>query len=91
MKPTAKNSTNSTTTGRSDVGIWHRLGLTCDKALSYLRWTPVLNFDETMKISADWYRSFYQDGAAGIRAITDGQLDYYTELAADRGLSWANS
>lgn len=26
MKPTAKNSTNSTTTGRSDVGIWHRLG-----------------------------------------------------------------
>ena len=43
-----------------------------------------------MKISAEWFRSFYEDGADGIRAITDGQLDYYTGLAADRGLVWAN-
>ncbi len=66
------------------------LKLSCDKALSFLNWTPVLDFDETMKISAEWFRSFYEDGADGIRAITDGQLDYYTGLAADRGLVWAN-
>ena len=66
------------------------LKLTCDKALSYLQWTPVLDFDETMKISAEWYHSFYKDGAEGIRAITDGQLDYYTSLAAARGLIWAD-
>ena len=65
------------------------LKLTCDKALSYLQWKPVLNFDETMQITAEWYRSFYEDGAEGIRAITDGQLANYTDLAKTRGLNWS--
>ena len=67
------------------------LKLTCDKALSYLQWTPVLDFDETMKITAEWFYSFYKDGASGIRAVTDAQLDFYTGLAGDRDLVWAKS
>ena len=42
-----------------------------------------------MKISAEWFRSFYEDGAEGIRVVTDSQLGYYTGLATDRGLIWA--
>ena len=66
------------------------LKLTCDKALSFLRWTPVLDFDETMQITAEWFRRYYSDGAEGIKSFTEGQLDYYTGLAAKRGLGWAN-
>ncbi len=65
------------------------LKLTCDKALSYLGWTPVLDFDETMKSSGEWFASYYTDGAATIKNVTDAQLARYTELAAERGLPWA--
>ena len=67
------------------------LKLTCDKALSYLNWRPVLDFEETMKISAEWFHSYYKDGAAGIRAVTDAQLDFYTGSARDRDHSWAQA
>jgi CDP-glucose 4,6-dehydratase len=66
------------------------LKLTCDKALSFLRWTPVLDFDETMQISAEWFHRYYSEGPEGIKSFTEGQLDYYTGLAAKRGLIWAN-
>ncbi|MGI9606603.1 MAG: CDP-glucose 4,6-dehydratase [Acidimicrobiales bacterium] len=66
------------------------LKLTCDKALSHLRWTPVLDFDETMQITAEWFARYYTEGPAGIASFTQGQLDYYTGLAAKRGLVWAN-
>lgn len=65
------------------------LKLTCDKALSYLQWTPVLDFDETMQITGEWFARFYTDGEAGIREFTAGQLDRYTALAAERGRVWA--
>ncbi len=65
------------------------LKLTCDKSLSYLRWTPVLDFEETMQISAEWFHRYYTDGADGIKSFTEGQLDYYTALATKRGLVWA--
>ena len=67
------------------------LKLSCDKALSLLGWTPVLDFDETMQITAEWYARFYGDGASGIRTFSEGQLDYYTGLAAKRGLPWIST
>ncbi|MFT7648894.1 MAG: CDP-glucose 4,6-dehydratase [Candidatus Poriferisodalaceae bacterium] len=66
------------------------LKLSCDKALSYLGWTPVMNFDETMQITAEWFARYYNDGADGIRDFTMGQLQQYTDLASKRGLNWAN-
>ena len=67
------------------------LKLTCDKALSYINWRPVLDFDETMQISAEWFRRYYEDGAEGILGFTQGQLDQYTKLATERGLAWAEA
>ena len=66
------------------------LKLTCDKALSYLQWTPVLDFDETMQMSAEWFARYYNEGPEDIRTFSEGQLDFYTGLAAKRGLVWAN-
>jgi len=65
------------------------LKLSCDKALSHLAWTPVLDFDETMDITAEWFRTFYTDGAEAIPAVSAAQLERYTTLAAERGLAWA--
>lgn len=64
------------------------LKLACDKALSLLGWTCVLDFDETMEMTADWYRRFYEDGPDGIDGYSRRQLSEYTELAAERGLTW---
>ena len=44
-----------------------------------------------MKISAEWFASYYKEGSGGIRALTDAQLDFYTGSAKDRGLAWAQS
>lgn len=65
------------------------LKLSCDKALSYLGWTPVLDFDETMETSGTWFARFYEDGADNIRRVTEAQLENYTDLASKRGLRWA--
>ncbi|MGY9074672.1 MAG: CDP-glucose 4,6-dehydratase [Acidimicrobiales bacterium] len=65
------------------------LKLSCDKALSYLGWTPVMDFDETMQITAEWFARFYNDGPTGIRDFTMGQLAQYTGLASKRGRVWA--
>ena len=37
------------------------LKLNCDKALFDLNWTPTLQFDETVKITVEWYKYFYQN------------------------------
>lgn len=67
------------------------LKLSCDKALSHLRWRPVLDFDETMKITAEWFRRFYDEGPEDIKTFTEGQLDFYTGLATERSLPWAKA
>ena len=35
------------------------LKLNCDKALSKIGWEPSLNFQETVRYTADWYKAFY--------------------------------
>ncbi len=65
------------------------LKLVCDKAMSLLGWSCVLDFDETMKMTADWYARFYNDGSDGIGEYSRAQLFDYTQLGAERGLAWA--
>ncbi len=67
------------------------LKLSCDKALSMLDWTPVLDFAETMQLTAEWYARYYGEGAEGIRSFSEGQLEHYTALAAKRDLAWARA
>jgi CDP-glucose 4,6-dehydratase len=64
------------------------LKLSCDKALLDLGWRATLAFDETVAYTADWYRAFYA-GGADVWALTSGQIDRYTALAAERRLPWA--
>ena len=54
------------------------LKLNCDKALHFLNWHAVLNFEETVALTADWYRSFYGDPSS-IQDVTHKQINYYAK------------
>jgi CDP-glucose 4,6-dehydratase len=54
------------------------LKLNCDKALHFLRWHAVLNFEETVALTADWYRSYYDDPSS-IQDVTHKQINDYAK------------
>ncbi len=64
------------------------LKLNCDKAFSLLEWNSVLNFDETVKFTTDWYTKYYQNKEL-VCNITDEQIKNFTDLARNRNLLWA--
>jgi len=64
------------------------LKLNCDKALHHLRWYAVMGFEEAVRMTAEWYRVYYQDPAQ-TAATTTAQIAAYTARARERGLAWA--
>lgn len=64
------------------------LKLNCDKALHYLRWRAVMGFEDTVRMTAEWYRAYYQQSAQ-IAATTQSQIEAYTLYAKQQGLAWA--
>lgn len=63
------------------------LKLNCDKALNRLEWTPVLAFDDTMALTADWYKKFYSRDA-NMYEVSRQQIEHYVGKAAVRKLPW---
>ena len=58
------------------------LRLVCDKAESMLGWHPVLHLDETIDMTARWYKLFYEGNPKFLWAETVNQLrDYQTKIA----------
>lgn len=64
------------------------LKLNCDKALHYLNWHAVMGFEDTVRMTAEWYRAYYQEPAR-IAAVTQFQIEAYTSIAQTQGLTWA--
>lgn len=64
------------------------LKLNCDKALHFLNWKAVMEFEETVKMTSNWYKSFYKD-ENNIENITNNQIKEYTKIAENLGLLWA--
>lgn len=64
------------------------LKLNCDKASLYLNWHAVLSFEETVKMTADWYMAFYGK-KKDMYSFTVKQVRDYTALAGKRGEAWA--
>ena len=54
------------------------LKLNCDKALHFLKWHAVLNFEETVALTADWYQAYYDDPSS-ISEVTSKQISEYSE------------
>ena len=55
------------------------LQLNCDKAQSLLGWRSALTFEETAKLTSEWYMKFYSDPSKA-REITLDQISWYTAL-----------
>jgi len=64
------------------------LKLNCDKALALLSWTAVMGFHETVKMTAEWYKSYYIDNK-NIIDVTNSQIQLYIQVAKKAGLDWA--
>jgi CDP-glucose 4,6-dehydratase len=64
------------------------LKLNCDKALHDLKWQAVMSFEDTVKLTAEWFQNYYQN-ADQIAEVTKKQIAIYTDLAKKQGLLWA--
>ena len=64
------------------------LKLNCDKALHYLHWQAVMGFEDTVKMTAEWYRAYYQQPEE-IAAKTHEQIEAYMAIAKQHGVAWA--
>ena len=65
------------------------LKLNCDKALSDLNWAPSMRFEETVRMTALWYRALYENNPASMYEFSLAQITEYTKLANNRGIEWA--
>lgn len=63
------------------------LKLNCDKASQYLNWHAVLSFEETVKMTANWYKAFYSN-QKDMYGFTVSQIKEYTQLVQKRRLRW---
>lgn len=76
---------SQSTAGPYESGL---LKLNCDKALHHLRWQAVMGFDDTVRMTAEWYRVFYQLPEQ-IASTTRMQIAAYSAMAQQQGLAWA--
>jgi CDP-glucose 4,6-dehydratase len=65
------------------------LKLSCDKALFDLNWQPTLCFEETVRMTVEWYKNFYEAGSDAMYDYSVAQVTEYTDLAKDRKIVWA--
>jgi len=65
------------------------LKLNCDKALSKLEWVPTLQFDDTVRMTINWYKQYYECGSRSMHDFSLSQICEYTDIAIHRKSSWA--
>jgi len=53
------------------------LMLNSNKAKKEISWRPKLNFNDTMKLTVDWYKSFYKK--ENLESITKKQIEFFLE------------
>ncbi|MDC0206589.1 CDP-glucose 4,6-dehydratase [Nitrospinae bacterium] len=74
--------------GDSDKFESTLLKLNCDKALQMLDWNSVLDFSETIRMTGEWYQSFYSTKSSHMAEFTSNQIEDYTEMATQLNLLW---
>ena len=60
------------------------LKLNCDKALHGLGWQATLDFHETAKWTADWYREYYENGKEKAQKFSSKQITEFMQKADER-------
>jgi CDP-glucose 4,6-dehydratase len=70
---------------KAEAGL---LKLSFDRAWAKLGWKATLTFEETVSMTADWYREHYH-GSFEMHHYTLKQISDYERLALARGAPWA--
>jgi CDP-glucose 4,6-dehydratase len=65
------------------------LKLNCDKALFDLDWRPSMQFSDTVKMTVEWYKHYYQNTNQSMFDFTVSQIDEYTKIAKAQDISWS--
>ena len=65
------------------------LKLNCDKANLQLDWRSTLYFKETVRMTVDWYKEYYEGDINNMQDMTKSQILEYTNLAKERLIKWA--
>ncbi|MBN1870859.1 MAG: CDP-glucose 4,6-dehydratase [Candidatus Omnitrophica bacterium] len=65
------------------------LQLSCDKALKLISWRPVLSFNETVEMTAQWYKKYYK-GRGDYYDFACRQIDQYIQKAVAVGQPWVS-
>jgi CDP-glucose 4,6-dehydratase len=66
------------------------LRLDPEKARQQLGWSVSIGLEQTMALTAQWYRRFYDGVDEGTAvALTHEQLDTFTATARERGMAWS--
>ena len=60
------------------------LKLNCDKALTELGWESVLYFNETVKMTVEWYKHYYEKKPLSMYDYSYKQIKNYMDLANQR-------
>ena len=63
------------------------LKLNCDKALYYLKWLPVLDYNRLIEFTGSWYYRFYKMNE-DMSAFTGHQITEYEKTAVKKGIPW---
>ncbi len=61
------------------------LKLNCDKALAKLIWKPTMIFSETVKMTSEWYKTFYQEPYNSLNCSLH-QITEYQKLLVERSI-----
>jgi CDP-glucose 4,6-dehydratase len=78
--------TSSNSKNLHEAGL---LKLNCDKALNDLGWLPTLEFGKTVKMTVDWYKTFYESKKHNMWEFGSNQIDEYTSIAEKKKRIWA--
>lgn len=63
------------------------LKLNCDKALFYLKWQANLHYSDTIRLTGEWYYSFYKTDT-NMWNKTQEQIEVYEAMAKEKELQW---
>ena len=63
------------------------LKLNCDKANIFLDWQPALNYEDTIRLTGEWYYNYY-NSSEDMNEFTSKQIIKYTEIANKKRIKW---
>ncbi len=66
------------------------LKLCCDKARDLLNWRGILDINECLSFTSDWYKKFCSGKDESLYQFCCDQINQYTSIAKGKGLPWAN-